>query len=143
MNQEEYDAEKARRRASLGIPVNASPDEANMIIRQGLLERGFTTEQIEYGFKTAENAAKWWAEYDVKVAESEKRRVQEEEQNLSKITVDGEMYYNENAVQPYMIESQLDLIGCENDDIPIGEAVANNGGRFFVCNLDLLDAEWL
>ncbi len=146
MNQEEYEAyktEKARRRARLGIPENASPDEAKRIIRQGLLDRGFTTEQIDNEFSAAENTMNWWAEYDAKQAEMEKRRAMKEELNLSKISVGGEMYYNEDAIQPYIIESPLDLIGCANDDIPIGEAVANNGGRFCVCNLDLLDAEWL
>jgi len=66
----------------------------------------------------------------------------QEEQKRAKFTVGDEWYYVEDAV-PLLIESPLDSMRCENDDIPIGEAVANNGGRFFVCNLDLLDADWL
>jgi hypothetical protein len=140
---EDYEAKRAKERAILGIPENASQEEVERISRQKLLEHGFTNEKIDYGFMMAKRAANWWTEYDVMQAEGKIRRALEEERNLSKVTIDGKTYYNEDAIQPYIVESPLDLMRCENNDVPIGEAVANNGGRFFVCNLDLLDAEWL
>ena len=54
----------------------------------------------------------------------------------------SDWHYAEDSTPPF-IESPLDSMKYENSDISLDEAVANNGGRFFVCNLDLLDAEWL
>jgi len=141
MNQE-YNSEKARRRASLGIPVDASPEEAERLLRQGLMDRGFTMEQIDEEFRVVQRAINYWAEYDAKQEEMDKIRALKEEQKRAKITIGDKWYYVENAV-PLYIEAPLDSMKCENDDIPIAEAVANNGGRFFVCNIDLLDADWL
>jgi hypothetical protein len=42
----------------------------------------------------------------------------------------------------YFMESELDSMKYDNDDISIEEAVANNNGHFFVCNANILNATW-
>jgi hypothetical protein len=39
-------------------------------------------------------------------------------------------------------KSPLDGIKYDNDDIELDSAVEKNGGRFFVCNANVLTAEW-
>jgi len=43
-------------------------------------------------------------------------------------------------VPSYFMESELDSMKYDNDDISIDEAVANNNGHFFVCNANILNA---
>jgi hypothetical protein len=48
----------------------------------------------------------------------------------------------EESAPLYPIESELDSMKYDNDDISIGEAVANNNGHFFVCNANILNSTW-
>jgi hypothetical protein len=48
----------------------------------------------------------------------------------------------EESAPLYPIESGLDFMKYDNDDISIGEAVANNNGHFFICNANILNSTW-
>lgn len=39
-------------------------------------------------------------------------------------------------------KSPLDDMKYDNDDIELDSAVEKNGGQFFVCNTNVLTAEW-
>jgi len=45
-------------------------------------------------------------------------------------------------VQPPFIDSELDFMKYDNNDISLDEAVAKSGGHFFVCNASVLNAKW-
>jgi hypothetical protein len=55
---------------------------------------------------------------------------------------DGKPFYYPEDYDPPYIESPLDSMRYSNSDISLDEAVANCGGRFFVCNANILNAEW-